>query len=178
MKLKNLILQMNRKREKECALIGQDKGKSLKDQVLLLKMPVVTSLSVEDIENAEKAIICYEQRQHYREEMATLEQGKPCNVMVQDEWTQTLNTGRRRRAEKTVGFIEIKGITTSQARQVVVGQARGRQQAGSWTGEGSATGGQSDRRWVGNRRAVKQAGCFRDLYRGSRRSTGGTGNSA
>ena len=32
-----------------------------------------------------------------------------------------------------------------------------RQQAGSRTGEGSATGGQSDRRWDGNRRAVGQA---------------------
>ena len=39
----------------------------------------------------------------------------------------------------------------------VVGQAMGRQQAGSRTGDGSATGGQSDRRWVGNRRAVGQA---------------------
>ena len=33
----------------------------------------------------------------------------------------------------------------------------GWQQAGSRTGDGSATGGQSDRRWVGNRRAVGQA---------------------
>ena len=77
--------------------------------------------------------------------------------MVQDEWTQTLNTGRRRRDEKTVGFIWTKGVSTSQARQAVVGQARGQQQAGSRTGDGSATGdsrtgdgsatgGQSDRR--------------------------------
>ena len=29
-------------------------------------------------------------------------------VMAQDEWTQTLNTGRRRRDEKTVGFIWIR----------------------------------------------------------------------
>ena len=70
--------------------------------------------------------------------------------MVQDEWTQTLNTGRRRRDEKTVGFIETKGVTTSQARQAVVGQAGVRQQAGSRTGDGSATG-------FGNRRAVGQA---------------------
>ena len=77
--------------------------------------------------------------------------------MVQDQWTQTLNTGRRTRDEKTVGFIWTKGVTTSQARQAVVGQARVRQQAGSRTGEGSATGGQSDRRWVGNRRAVGEA---------------------
>ena len=33
----------------------------------------------------------------------------------------------------------------------------GRQQAGNRTGDGSATGGQSDRRWAGNRRAVGQA---------------------
>ena len=33
----------------------------------------------------------------------------------------------------------------------------GRQQAGSRTGDGSATGRQSDRRWVGNRQAVGQA---------------------
>ena len=77
--------------------------------------------------------------------------------MVQDEWTQTLNTGRRRRDEKTVGFIETRGIKTSQARQAVVGQAGVRQQADRRTGEGSATGGHSDRRWVGNRRAVGQA---------------------
>jgi len=46
--------------------------------MLLLKMPEVTCLSVEDTENAEKAIICYEQRQHYKEEMATRKRGKPC----------------------------------------------------------------------------------------------------
>ena len=74
-----------------------------------------------------------------------------------DSQGQTLNTGRRRQDEKTVGFIWTKGIITSQARQVVVGQARVRQQAGSRTGEGSSTGGQSDRRLVGNRRAVGQA---------------------
>ena len=33
----------------------------------------------------------------------------------------------------------------------------GRQQASSRRGDGSAIGGQSDRRWVGNRRAVGQA---------------------
>lgn len=78
MKLKNLLLQRNKKRKKECALIGQYKGKPIKGQMLLLKMPAVTGLSLEDIENAEQAIICYVQRQHFKEEMASLEQGKPC----------------------------------------------------------------------------------------------------
>ena len=68
--------------------------------------------------------------------------------VAQDEWTQTLNTARRRRDEKTGA----------------VGQAMGRQQAGSRTGDGSATGGQLDRRWVGNRvqqQAGSQAGGVR-----------------
>lgn len=78
MKLKNLLLQMSRKRKEECALISQDKGKSLKDRMLLHKITAVTDLSLEDTENAEKAIVCYEQRQHFKEEMASLKQGKPC----------------------------------------------------------------------------------------------------
>ena len=78
-------------------------------------------------------------------------------VTVQDEWTQTLNTGRRRRDEKTGNLFIQREIATSQARPAVIGQAGVRQQIGSRTGEGSATGGQSDRRWVGNRRAVRQA---------------------
>ena len=76
-----------------------------------------------------------------------LNMASPNNVITQDEWTQTLNTGRRRRDEPT-GNLLAGGIATggqSARRWVgnrrVVGQAMGRQQAGSRTGDGSATGG-------------------------------------
>lgn len=54
---------------------NQEKGKSLKDWLLIVKMPSspTVSLSVEDIVNAENAISCYEQRQYL------LEKGKQCN---------------------------------------------------------------------------------------------------
>lgn len=46
--------------------------------MILLKMPLAhaLSLSLEDNENAEKAIICQERRRHFNEEMASLEKGK------------------------------------------------------------------------------------------------------
>ncbi|XP_034081069.1 uncharacterized protein LOC117552007 [Gymnodraco acuticeps] len=83
MKLKTILLQMREKRKDDSTDLGarQDKGKRLKDQMLLLNMPTANALrlSVEDTENAEKAIICHEQRQHFKEEIALLEKGKQCN---------------------------------------------------------------------------------------------------
>lgn len=74
MKLRNLLQQIGRRRKEECTTIGQDKQKSL--QVQSLPKISVTGLSVEDIEKAEKAIISYEQRHHFKEETVSLKQGK------------------------------------------------------------------------------------------------------
>ena len=82
MKIKKLLLEMCQKRKKTYSLRSSDnKGKSLKDQMLLFRMPSAPALnlSMEDLESAENAIICHEQRQHFKEEMSSLEKGKPCN---------------------------------------------------------------------------------------------------
>ena len=81
LKLKELLLQMSQKRKEAGLKYGHDKGKSLKDQINLLKMSSThaQSLSVKDMENAERAIIYYEQRQHYKEERSLLEKGKDCS---------------------------------------------------------------------------------------------------
>ena len=77
-------LLQRREKRKDCSTdlgVKQDKGKRLKDQMLLLKRPTANALrlSVEDTENAEKAIICHEQRRHFKEDFALLEKAKQCN---------------------------------------------------------------------------------------------------
>ena len=80
MKLKKLLFQMAEKKG-ICPQADHDNGKSLKDKMLLLKMPSnqALTLTVEDMDSAEKAIIGHEQRLHFMEEIATLEKGKQCN---------------------------------------------------------------------------------------------------
>lgn len=80
--LKKLLLQMRKTKGvlANWSKINQDMGKSLKDQMRLLNMPSAHALSllVEDNENAEKVIICHEQRQHLEKEIDSLEKGKQC----------------------------------------------------------------------------------------------------
>lgn len=81
LKVKEFLLQMSRKRKVLGLKSSPDKGKSLKDQMRLLKMPPAhaVSLSVDDDENAEKAIIHHVQKQYFKEEIALLETGKELN---------------------------------------------------------------------------------------------------
>ncbi len=72
LKLNQLLLQMSQKKRKEDGFIlDHDKGKSLKNQMLLLKIPSAhaLSLSFEDYKNPENAIISNVQRQHYKKDV-------------------------------------------------------------------------------------------------------------
>lgn len=52
--------------------------KSLKGHAINLKMTFSTHLTVEDMENAEKAIFAFEQQQHFTLDIALLEKGNHC----------------------------------------------------------------------------------------------------
>ncbi len=64
-----------KKRKEDGFILDHDKGKSLKNQMLLLKIPSAhaLSLSFEDYKNPENVIISNLQRQHFKKEFALLE---------------------------------------------------------------------------------------------------------
>lgn len=77
LKIKTLLLEITkRKKINSGLLLGKDKP--LKERTEALKVAFNGNLTLEDMENAGRAILVFEQHQHFKQDIALLERGKPC----------------------------------------------------------------------------------------------------
>lgn len=77
LKIKTLLLEITkRKKINSGLLLGKDKP--LKERAEALKVAFNGNLTLEDMENAERAILVFKQHQHFKQDIALLERGKPC----------------------------------------------------------------------------------------------------
>lgn len=77
LKIKNLLLEITKRKKINSGWL-LSKDKSLKERADALKVAFNANLTVEDMENAERAILVFEQHQHFKQDIALLERGKPC----------------------------------------------------------------------------------------------------